>query len=329
MQVYPKKVGNLPEVSVPIHIRIDNNQVYIADDQASVHFYSLKGAALTYQKQVAHRGEGPQECIAEPFMILTNDILYMFTFGKCMYFTRDGNYLKEFRVNSSIFKTVVPVGDKFATRKYNGGYNNFEISICSLSKDRLLEHHKLLYVYSLKKYLRKGNKVQSIWYPDRFFYSVYDDKVFIFDSTRGLFTEIYDANGNKLNQIKLDVERIKVPDDIKKAVEEKVKNSPYWEQFNSTYYLDFPEYYPPFRDFAVDDGKIYFITYKQKNPLKLEENSREVVIADWKGKLLKRTFITIDPRAGFDTFYINKGKFYYVVDNVETEEWELHAEDIK
>jgi len=326
------KVGNLPEVSVPIFIAVDNNQVYISDDQASVHFYSLKGSALTYQKQVAHRGEGPQECPRSPLIVLNKEHLYLYPFDKCLFFSRSGNYLKEFRLNSRVFKFVVPVGDKFAAKKVSttkNGENFFEVSICSLSKDRSLEHNKLLYIYYWEKNIRKGNKYSYNPFPNNLFYHVYDNMVFIGDSSRGLFVEIYGANGNKINQVKLDVERIEVTSEIKTATEEEFKNSPYWGQFNSIYHMIFPEYYPAFYRFAVDDGKIYFITYNKKNPLNPKDKSREIIIADWKGKLLKRTFITIDNRSDYDPFYINKGKFYYVVDNVETEEWELHAEDIK
>jgi len=326
-QVHAKKLGNMPEVSVPIHIRVDNNQVYIADDQADVHLYSMKGNKLTYQKHVAHRGEGPQECISIPFLVVNKEILYMFTFGKCMFFSKNGEYIREFRAPPDGISLVSPVGKNFVVMK--DIFDSIELSISIYSNEKKLEHKKLMYVYILPKKSRRGSKIQSNWYPHRFFYSVYEDKVIIFDSTRGLFAEIFDANGNKISQVKLDLDRIKIKDEIKAATEKKAKSNPGWEVFNSKYYMDFPEYYPPFRDATVDDGKVYFITYNQKNPLNLEDKSREIIVTDLKGKLLKKTFITIDPRGGFDTFFINKGKFYYVVDNVETEEWELHVEDIK
>jgi len=331
IQVYAKKLGNMPEVSVPIHIRVDNNQVYIADNQANVHFYSIKGQNLTYQKQIAHRGSGPAESPLIPSLFLCKSYLFLHSIGKCMFFSRNGDYIKEFRVSPGIGSLITPVGGNIVVCKKTPSKKSyiFDFSIGECSTKKTFELRKTIYVGVLNKLGQTGNKISYNPFPSFIFHNVFDNKVFVGDSTRGLYVEIFDVNGKKINQVNLEVERIKVSDEIKSATEDEFKKSQYWGQFNSINQIVFPDYFPAFCRFAVDDGKIYFITYNRKNPLDPKDKSREIIIANWKGKLLKQTFITIDPRGEYDPFYINKGKFYYVVDNVETEEWELHVEDIK
>lgn len=85
--------------------------------------------------------------------------------------------------------------------------------------------------------------------------------------------------------------------------------------------IQFPEYYPAINDFRVSDGKIYILTYKRDR-----ENTRsEFIIMSLDGKLQKRVFLPFVKKSPVHPFpfAVRDGKLYQVVDNDETETWEL------
>ncbi len=82
--------------------------------------------------------------------------------------------------------------------------------------------------------------------------------------------------------------------------------------------------YLPLQWFCVDDGKVYVQTYKQ-----VGEKS-EFYIFNTGGKLLGKTmvlYLESEFMLGYP-FAIAEGKIYQVVENPDTEEWELHVNTI-
>jgi len=74
-------------------------------------------------------------------------------------------------------------------------------------------------------------------------------------------------------------------------------------------------------------GKIYVQTYKQKGSLS------EFFVFDFKGNLMKKVFLPTASRYKVKlnheiafTFYNNK--YYYLKENLDAEEWELHMEEV-
>lgn len=321
---YSKKLASLPEVSKPVNILVNQGQLFISDSTVKVHMYSMKD--FKYLKQISRKGEGPGECYNVPYLTLGPDYIFLYTLGKCLFFTRDGEYLREFKIPSRGTTFFAPVGENFIIEKvdFQKKHHASETSICTYSKNKELKFKKLIYYYeNTRKFIWKGNKKPISPLRDRHFFVVFDNKVFVGDTTRGLFVEIYDSNGNQISQVKLDMEKIKVNEQYKKEWLGKIKEAGNWELFQSMYYADFPEYFPPFYRFAVNNGKVYFLTYKKK------DEKREVVVADWKGNLIKRTYVPWIENAAYLSFSIENDKFYYITDNEGTGEWELHVEEVK
>jgi hypothetical protein len=72
--------------------------------------------------------------------------------------------------------------------------------------------------------------------------------------------------------------------------------------------------------FHVTGGKIYVMTNKET------VGKNEFIIFDLKGNVLKKLFIPVAPfeESMIPLFYtISNGKLYHLVDNEETEEWEV------
>lgn len=90
-------------------------------------------------------------------------------------------------------------------------------------------------------------------------------------------------------------------------------------------WIKFPDYFPIIQRFNVSDNIIYVLTFNR------EENKSEFFLFNMKGEFLKKLMVPFavkDP-VGFYPYYINNGKLYQLIENEETDLWELHLEEIK
>ncbi|MGE5343133.1 MAG: hypothetical protein ACM3SY_16790 [Candidatus Omnitrophota bacterium] len=156
-------------------------------------------------------------------------------------------------------------------------------------------------------------------------FTVYDNKIFIWETTSGgCCVFIFDSNGNELNRIKLNLENQKISQAFKdKYIEYWKTFSKAWEYLNARCNVFFPEYFPYFQKIEVNKGKIYIYTYNFKG------NEREVIITDLKGKVLKKIFVPLMYFINGIDYTIDDDNFYYVIENEESEEWELHMVNLK
>jgi len=318
-----KKLGNLPEVYRSSSIFVYNNQLYVLDYKNHIDLYSLK--PFRYIKQVSRYGSGPGETPGIPQVIIYPDYLYLYRYGKCMFFSLNGDYLKEFRVPNPNLILFAPIGKNFIVEKsiMAAKSHDLDLSICSYKEKEGIKHKKVVYVLNVPDLRTINKKVELMAFSDYWRYIIFDNKVFLADSTRGIFAEIYDSEGNRINQIRLNNEKLIIPEERKEALKKEYDSNPENKAYENIYFLGFPEYYPAFHNFFVGKDKLYFVTYKTQG------NKREIIVTDWKGKLLKKAYVpVIYPGERFAGAIAND-KLYYIFDNEESEEWELHVEDIK
>ena len=112
----------------------------------------------------------------------------------------------------------------------------------------------------------------------------------------------------------------------------KIQPAGFWETFKKKNKFLYPESFPAIRDFVISDNRIYVQTYKKQN------NEEEYVIMDLKGNILKRVFLPNVQKPGFvermmgigiKYYSIQSEKLYYLFENKDAEDWELHVTDIK
>jgi len=318
-----KKLGNLPEVSNFASIHVYNNRLYVLDHKVHIDLYSLK--PFRYIKQVSRYGVGPGECPTVPRITFYPDHFYLYRNGKCMFFSHNGEYIKEFRIPNPNLNLFAPLGENFITEQssYNKTFTNFDLSICTYKEKEKIKHKKVVSIFNLPNKREENKKYGYRPFAEGFDYYIFEDKIFIADSTRGIFAEIYDSEGNRISQIRLAYEKRKVPEENKKRLRDLIESNQNWKAYDNIYFLDIPEYYPAYHKFFIGKGKLYFLMYV------MEDSNREIIVTDWKGKLLKRSYVkTLIPTEGI-LCEIENDKFYYIFDNEESEEWELHVEDIK
>jgi hypothetical protein len=327
-QINAKKLTELPEVDRPFSILVKNNQLLIADRTVKLHLYSMKN--FKYLKQISRKGSGPGECRHVPIFTIYPNCIFIFSRGKGMYFSRNGDYKNEIRVHTGKgISFISPLKDNFVAliKGFNTRNKKYyrDISLYSYTKDRELKSEKTLYYLEEPGAKIRGGKQDYTVINDYLGYIIHDDKVFVGDSTRrGLFVAAFDANGKEINRVHLlGIDKNKVTEQYKREFMEKGKLSPSYNIVKNMYNIVFPEYFPSFYRFAVDNGKVYFLTYVRKN------DKREFIIANFKGDILKRTFVPWVENEANINFSIENDKFYYIVENEEEEVWELHMEEIK
>jgi hypothetical protein len=320
--VQAKKLASLPEVGKPLYMAVDNGQIIITDLTISVHVYSLKD--FKYQFRLSRRGEGPGEYLIPPLLYTDPGYIYLFSINKGIFFSRTGKLIREVKTPS---KTIMmaPVGKNFICRieKYNERTQNYynDFSIYTPSKEDL-EYKTMMFYYEYPPRQMRGGKWDYNMVREFKDFVIYQDNVFIGDAGRGLFVETFDSSGNKINRIHLKAEKLKVTEEYKKNYMSLLETDPTYQAVGSQYNLIFPEYFPGFYRFSVNDGKVYFLTYKKMG------KSREVIVTDLKGKELKRTSVPWIENEISINYSIDNGKFYYLEENEETEEWELHMVEI-
>ena len=90
-------------------------------------------------------------------------------------------------------------------------------------------------------------------------------KIFVSSNvTDNLEIEVYDFNGSLVRKIRKISESVTVPKEYKERVIERWKKSPAWEEMHYKDKHYFPDCFPPFKEFWVDDEERIFVeTYKE------------------------------------------------------------------
>ncbi len=318
------KIAVLKELAQPCALLIDNKQLLIKDLINQLHVYSMR--TFKYERQLFKLGEGPTEATCLAFVWLSPNYVYLYCNGKNSFFSRDGKFVKEFRTASARTSYIRPVEDKYLIETYKRSRDtglSFDISIYRYTPEKVMKPEKTLYCWVHPSMVWKGNKKPLTIIKEVRDVCVYGDRIFIGDSQRGLFVQIHDMDGNRLNQVRLESEKIKVPNDYSTEFFKEMKETGKMDLFNNEFYYDQPDYFPAFYRFYIGENKIYFLTYNRIG------DNREVIICDWKGNSKRKAYVPWVAFGDFKNCTIWNDKFYWLVDNQDTEEWELHAADVK
>ncbi len=323
--LFATKLGTLKDIAIPGYITVSNGQLYITDQKTDKSFL-MNLTDLKIIKQLTQRGSGPIETQFMPMITVYSDYVFLYSNEKAIYFSRDGNYLKEFRIKKK-GNWFMALGENFVleTTIAKNQERWTDISLYSYSNEMDLSALKNLYLSKNSQLTKSNGKFNLYLLKEYARYTVQDNKLFLGDSSRGLYLEVFNTKGDKINKIHLkQFEKQKVSEQFKNDYMKLVKSSPNYEAATKIYNLLLPEYFPGFYYFVVDKERVYFITYNRKG------NNREVIVADWRnGKFIKKTEIPWIINESSYLLPIVDGKFYYPLENEETEEWELHVAEVK
>lgn len=322
--IWAEKLAELQEHLKSPSILIDNNQVYVWDSVLrKICIYSRRG--FDKIAEFGRQGQGPGEFIGINKVVLSNDCVLVSSFPKLCFFSKKGKLKKELKgpTNAGSF---IPLGSNFVGISYpHTKHTDINVKILFSLFNSSLEKKKDIFLSKSRASVMYGKSKTTVYWVNHCTNAiVYDDKLYIGSTAKGFFIVVFDMNGNKIYEINREYKKRKVTDEYKKYSIDRSKNSyseMEWKQYKARYDIVFPDYFPAYASFFVDDGKIYVFDYPGIK-------KREIHILDLKGNLLKNKNIPIGNVSNsivVDRYSIRKGKFYYLEENENTENWEIHV----
>jgi hypothetical protein len=314
--VHGEKIASFPEVMKPEAICIDGDELFVTEG-TTVSVYCLKTFKLKHR--LGKKGEGPGEFKYRPFIKVFKDSIFASTMDKMAWFSREGMLTRELKTPAR--GQSFPVKENFVFLDTQFDFKNRRINITVRILNKNLEKIKDIYngedenvILYLSSDTGKEDKKMT---PHYFNVTAANGKIFIADSKKGFFIEVFDHTGKKLNTIQIDTENIPVEDDFKKEAVEKLKESRDWERIKNNNFI-FYKYFPKIKSFSADGDRFYAQTYR------VRDKKNEFIIGDSKGNIIKKLFLPTK-----DVVYtFRNNAYYYMKDNESSEEWELFKVDI-
>lgn len=317
------KVVPLPDLLNPDLIRVDENQMYITEG-ANIYIYSLKDFRLI--KKFGKRGEGPRELlpgtgVAMMWLEIQPDDLFIHTMNKISYFSKQGAFIKEKKINMAYAPVLKPLENRFLGVGFPSekGIRYWTINIYNSNLEKIKE----IYRYERAFYPDRDINLLGI---KRAGFCVYDKKIFVADTEKTGIIYVFDLNGSHLYSIKPDYEKVEITPEVEKRLRENFSvgsRREFYEAYKHKF--KFPEYFPPMRFMVAADGKLYIMTYKTTG------DKTQFIIHTTPGKFLEKVFLPVKDMEvrNFCPFTIKNNKFYHLYDNEDTEIWELQITTIQ
>lgn len=320
--VKAEKVATLNEIFRTDQVEVDKDRLYIVD-HTKVFVYSLKNYKL--EAKFGEQGEGPKEFKIRPgdrvYVYPIGNYIYVDSLGKVSIFTKKGEYVKEMRAVKGAYFT--PVGDNafVAEGSIEDGKNVYTtINIF----DKNLNMGKELY---RRMDIFQKNTNTAMLFDVALAFKASKDRIFI-TGEEGFVVSIFDLKGKELFKIEREYKKRPITQKDKDDVFDWYKHDP---RYNEEHYqrikqiLRFPDYFPAIEDIIVKDEKLYVRTYNVK------DDKYELVVFDMNGKYLNTYYVYLkrmNPLEPYD-FDIANGNIYQVIEDEETEKWDLHILPIK
>ena len=314
----------LNDLTNPSGFASDGNHLYIIEFPR-IYMYSLTDYRLL--KEFGKQGEGPGEFLRYARIHFQPDYLIIQSQNRVSYFSRDGKYIQEKKTPIAFDRGAKPLGNRWVVSHTVPGNNDprqtdLTVNIYDSNFKKVKE------IYRQKYYFQIGKPVNGIYLAEdgrrlgiRFW--VYDNRIYIEgeDGETGNIY-VYDNNGQKIDTLHQEFEKVKVTDTHKKAVEDfyNMKRRRLFAIVTERGWLYWPDFFPAVRWLSVEDNQIAIIPYKKK------QGKNQLFIFDLKMKLLKQVSLPglEETMFSFYPFTIKNGKLYRLVEN-QDEAWELHV----
>ena len=236
---------------------------------------------------------------------------------RIIYFSRNGEYIKEKKVPFIYARYFIPLGDKFAAIKLIRDRESNKSSFAVALFDKDLKSIKDLATNEIDSTRESGGKTVLEGVRDYFGFKVYGERIFVPNTSKGFYIEVFNSSGERIYEIKKEYEKMKVSEEYKKDYLKKMEEDPDRRRMRDRIKVVFRDYFPAFKTIRITNDKLYVIGYEKKDKNNL------VIVMDLKGKILKKSFLPTDYQ-----YSIYKDRFYYLVEDEDKELWELFVKDI-
>lgn len=318
------QVKTIAQFDLPLKdpfVVMDSKHLYIFDRTTrKINIFSRPG----FKKiaQFGKRGEGPGEFIAINSMYVTGDSLMVNSYPKISLFSKTGRFLEQLKCPVNV-GSFIPLGNNYIGRSYRTDRKTNKTTISYHLLDAQLKLKKEIYAGEMDgRMSRSGNKTSIRLYAPTIRAVPYKNKLYIGATNKGFYFSVFNPDGNPLHQISKEHTPRKVTDAEKKLVLEGIRKGigqQEWERRKAMFNYVFPDHYPAFASFAVDDGRIFVFHFPHTQ-------TQDITILNLKGELLKKKTIPALKRRSIierHKYFMSMGRLYFLEDDPDKEIWEL------
>ena len=333
---FPVRLGVIGEVKKPSSISIYEDELYIIDG-AEIMIYSI--IDLKFIKKFGRLGQGPGELPVEPNysnkLIVFKDYIIAECRTKLVYYKKDGTLIKEIKKTSQMVLHSIPIDKNFVVSNLKFGRNSKNMYNCiSLYGPDMKEIKELYRMNFMQQGQPPKAKLDMLF--DSPNVKVYDNKIFIEESSEGFVIDVFDKDGNNLYRINKKYKKKKISQEYKDDLINRIKQDRIvkifggWGNFKKMYSFVFPNIFPAIKSIDVSEDKIYVLTYDRK------DNKNLCIILNLKGEVITKSYFPIfwnesivDSLLGTKLNVIYKNTLYFLTEDEEDESWILNKESIK
>jgi len=310
-----KKVGTLQGDSYfkDPYLMMDDEKIYIIDSNLLKGFiYDRK--TLEQIAEFGDKGEAPAAFLGGISGLSIDDkYVYVSSWGKLSVFSKEGKFVREFRV-TNFSEEFKPLGnDRFLSSIY---YKPRMDAINTKTLYRLYDNNALLkkdfFTSEFPSHYRIVNNIEiNYTFKHCVRAVVYKNNIFFGNTAKGFYFAIFNRDGKQLYEIKLNIPKILLSKMDKKMLNFQLSmpNRSRRSEIKNEIREEIPAYW----FFYVNDDRIYVFSY-------VHDWKTTIYIMDLNGKNVKKkevmhVFFSILP-IGYQS-YVHKGKLYYLKENQE------------
>lgn len=326
--VTAEKLAEFDDVFKNPFILMDNKYLYIWDNALlKVNIYSRNG--FTKKTTFCNHGEGPGEVNFINTVSITDNYVCITSQPRVCFFSKNGEFIKELKgpLDAGGFIPFMNhfIGQSYPRSKHTDEKGKIQFSLFNSN----LKKEKDIFLAESRKIVRNGKRKEEVaWIFDCTKAVTFDSRLFIASTDMGFYIAVFDPEGNKLYSIDKPYEKRRVTNADKQRIinsTKKTYSKMEWEEYNARFDIWFPDYFPAFANFTVQDEKIYIFSYP-------EARKQEAFMFDLTGNLLKQRRLEVKEPLHcitYGKFAVRSGRLYFLDENEETGNWELHAEKIE
>ncbi len=315
-----EKVTVLKELINPESIVIDGSDIYITQ-KAEISVYDAKTFKL--KTTFGKAGQGPQEIPPFPFpmgglplmkICPLADKLFIAATGKILYFSKEGTFISEAKYplqRVRDYNNLFPLGSDFFCQLTS--QEKQEIFLSAGIVDKTFQQKKEL---KRKKMEIRGGKINII--SGAMILDVYKGRIYV--AGDDLSVDVFAEDGSFRKKIKHPHDPVKFTSEMKEKFDETLKYlfKAMYEQIKPIIY--YPDYLPVIYNLQFSGPHLYVFTWKSRG------DNRELFVFKLDGTFVEKTAVPLKMVQFIlpYPFDISGKALYQLVDNEDTEEWELH-----
>jgi len=310
------RIIQLQEVKNPSKIRVEKGRIYIVDGYDLI-IYDLSSGRML--RKSGKRGQGPGEFTYIPESInVFPDRLVVGDMQKILFFSPEGEFIDQMRLPGLMRYAFLPVGSNyvgFPVRRQDDGSSTAIGCIYDSNLKLIKQFYDATPTFPAPPPSRRDGAIAAgrnvLTIRDYADFLVYDNRIYVADSRKGLYISVFNEHGDRLYEISHKIPSIKV-------------SKKYRDPSGRIYDDATRAIFPAFINFRIDAERIYVITPDQK------EGLYKVIVMDLKGQILDEAY-RFPLRPNFSVphltaslYDIEDDKFIWYAYNDAKEIYEIH-----